>query len=205
MFVYNIVVGRSLSEQCIVREIGYRDLPSFQNYGYNGVERITLHRQAIIPSYEFTCCGNITEWGVDVQPGGGGDDGDYALDLQVWRPSPTVDDSTGAGQYSLVGNNRFTSISLDNDVAQVAPLAQNQVQFRPGDVLGFYVEEARNNDNDRGVNVLTTATFTSETVWYASVTTLNTMCSPVSVGSSGVLNTQLRGAPVISIASGDCV
>ena len=190
-------------EQCIVRESGDQDLPSFENYGNDG-SRITLHRQAIIPSYEFTCCGNITEWGVDVQPGGGGDDGDYTLDLQVWRPSPTVDDSTGTGQYSLVGNNRFTSISLDNDVAEVTPLARNQVQFRPGDVLGFYVEEAR--DNKRGVNVLTTTSFTSERVWYASVTTLlSTMGCPISAGSSGVLNTQLRGAPVISIASGDRV
>ena len=205
MFVYNnIVMGHPLSEQCIVRESGDQDLPSFGNYRYNdGVERITLHHQAIIPSYEFTCCGNITEWGVDVQPGGGGDDGEYSLDLQVWRPSPTVDDSTGTGQYSLVGNNRFTSISLENDVAQVTPLSRDQVQFRPGDVLGFYVEEAR--DNDRGINVLTTASHTSERVWYASVITLNTIGSPVSAGSDGVLNTQLRGAPVISIGSGDCV
>ena len=153
----------------------------------------------------FTCCGNITEWGVDVQPGGGSDDGEYTLDLQVWRPSPTVDDSTGAGQYSLVGNNRFTSISLDNDVAEVTPLSRDQVQFRSGDVLGFYVEEARDNNDDYGVNVLTTASYTSERVWYASVTTLSTMGSPVSAGISGVLNTQLRGAPVISIGSGDCV
>ena len=194
-------MGHSFPEQCIVRESGDQDLPSFQNYHDDGVERITLHHQAIIPSYEFTCCGNITEWGVDVQPGGGGHRNVYTLDLQVWRPSPTVDDSTGSGQYSLVGNNRFSAISLDNDVAEVTPLARNQVQFRPGDVLGFYVEEARGNND--GVNVLTTSSYTSERVWYASVTTLNTMGSPVSVGSSGVLNTELRGAPVISIALGN--
>ena len=70
---------------------------------------------------------------------------DYILDLQVWRPSPTVDDSTGAGQYSLVGNNRFTSISLPmgGGASQVAILtpssqAQDYIQFQPGDVLGFY-------------------------------------------------------------------
>ena len=185
-----------------MRGSGDQGLPSFQNYGFDGL-RITLHHQAIIPSYEFQCCGNITEWGVDVQPGGGGDDMRYTLDLQVWRPSPTVDDSTGAGQYNLVGNNRFTSIPLDNDVAEVTPLSRNQVQFRSGDVLGFYVEEARTDG--RGINVLTSASYSNERVWYASVTTLNTMGSPVSAGGSGVLNTELRGAPVISIASGDCV
>ena len=188
-------------EQCLETGNG-NDLPSFQDYGNGAGSRINLHHQAIIPSYEFTCCGNITGWGVDVQNGGGGDDMLYTLDFQVWRPSPTVDDSTGAGQYSLVGNNRFTSISLANNLAVVSPsVSQDQVQFSPGDVLGFYVEDAR--DDDRGVNVLTTSSYASERVWYASVTTLNTMGSPVSVGSSGVLNTELRGAPVISIASGD--
>jgi hypothetical protein len=87
--------------------------------------------------------------------------------IQVWRPSPTVDDSTGTGCYSLVGNNRFTSISLSNGVAQVTPSPQDYIQFRPGDVLGFYVEEA--SEATDGVVVLTTSSFTSELVWYASI------------------------------------
>ena len=181
-------------------------LPSFVNYGGRnmGTERITLHHQAIIPSYEFTCCGNVTEWGVDLQPGGNVDDGLYTLNLQVWRPSPTtVDDSTGSGQYILVGNNRFTSISLSEGVApslQVTPSVQNQAQFQPGDVLGFYVERARNSD--RGVNMVITASYTSETVWYASVATLYSIGCPISAGSSGVLNSLFQGAPVISIETG---
>ena len=173
-------------------------LPSFQDYGNDGVTRITLHHQAIIPRYEFTCCGNVTEWGVDVERGGNGDNRLYTLDLQVWRPSPTtVDGSTGSGQYILVGNNRFTSISPSGGVAEVTPSPRDQIQFRSGDVLGFYVEEAR--DSNRGVNVITTAEFTSETVWYASAATLQDIGCPISAGSSGVLNTQLRGAPVVSI------
>ena len=177
-------------------------LPNFESYGDKGVTRIRLHHQAIIPSYEFTCCGNVTAWGVDVQQGGGGDNRMYTLNLQVWRPSPTtVDSSTGSGQYILVGNNRFTSISLMNDLAQVSVMPQNQVQFQGGDVLGFYVEEAR--DDNRGVNVVTTTSYTSETVWYASVATLNSVGYSLSAGSSGVLNTELRGAPVISIQTGE--
>ena len=176
-------------------------LPNFQNHGNNGVTRIRLHHQAIIPSYEFRCCGNVTEWGVDVQQGGGIDNRWYTLDLQVWRPSPTtVDGSTGSGQYILVGNNRFTSISLSGGVAEVTPSPRDQIQFLFGDVLGFYVEEAR--DSERGVNVVTTASYTSETVWYASVATLQDIGCPISAGSSGVLNTQLRGAPVVSIETG---
>ena len=149
-------------------------------------------------------CGNITEWGVDLQPGGDKHQRAYTLDLQVWRPSPTVDDSTGTGCYSLVGNNRFTSIPLSNGVAVVTPSPQDYIQFRPGDVLGFYVEEAR-GAND-GVVVLDGGSFTSELVWYASIaptmaTSQNGDC-PYSVGSSGVLNTLTRAAPVISITTG---
>ena len=161
-------------------------------------------------------CGNITEWGVDVHPGGGKhqlpDGIPYTLDLQVWRPSPTVDNSSGTGCYSLVGNNRFTSISLNDQVAEVTPSSQDYIQFQPGDVLGFYVEEAREPDD--GVVILTSysdddgriTSFTSELVWHASIapsmaTSQNGDC-PYSVGSSGVLNTLIRAAPVISISTG---
>ena len=92
---------------------------------------------------------------MDVQQGGHDDDGLYTLDFQVWRPSPTtVDGSIGSGQYILVGNNRFTEISLSDNVAEISVRSQDQVQFLSGDVLGFYVEEA--TDSNRGVNVITT-------------------------------------------------
>ena len=79
--------------------------------------------------------------------------------------------------------------------------------FRPGDVLGVYVEEAREDDD--GVVILTSfdgTTFTSELVWYASIaptmaTSQNGDC-PYSVGSDGVLNTLTQAAPVISISTG---
>ena len=128
----------------------------------------------------------------------------YTLDLQVWRPSLTVDDSTGAGQYSLVGNNRFTSITLSDEVAIVTPSPQDYIQFQPGDVLGFYVEDARLTTD--GVVVLTSpSSFTSEVVWYASIEydpAMATSQSVYSVGSSGDLNSLTRAAPVISIETG---
>ena len=127
----------------------------------------------------------------------------YTLDLQVWRPSPTVDDSTGTGQYSLVGNNRFTSISnLRDEKAIVTPSPQDYIQFQPGDMLGFYVEEARFSGD--GVVVLTSPSgFTSEVVWYTSIDpAMATTQSVYSVGSSGNLNSLIHGAPVISIETG---
>ena len=127
--------------------------------------------------------------------------GEYTLSLQVWRPSLTVDDETGSGDYSLVGNNRFTSISVSSGVAEVTPLPQDYIQFQPGDVLGFYVEEAK-DDRNRGVVVLTTDSYTNELLWYASTTSQTVAGCPISVGSGGDLNTMLQGAPVISISTG---
>ena len=137
-----------------------------------------------------------------MEPGGGGDDREYTLNFQVWRPSPTMG-QTGGGVYSLVGNNRFTSISLSDGVAasSLLPSPSNYIQFRPGDVLGFYVEEAK-DDNSKGVAVLTTDSYTRESVWYASATSQTVAGCPISVGSAGDLNTMLQGAPVISIATG---
>ena len=208
--------------QACIRGRSGGGLPVVRNYRDNeGTDnkRIPRHHQAIIPSYKFDCsnemCGNITEWGVDVRPDGRShqlpDGTPYTLDLQVWRPSPSVDDSTGTGCYSLVGNNRFTLSTLTGGIAEsLVPSPSNYIMFRPGDVLGVYVEEADGNNNN-GVVVLTTSddisTFTSESLWYASIiptmaTSLNGDC-PYSVGSNGILNDVTAGAPVISISTGN--
>ena len=166
--------------------------------------RILRHNQAIITSYKFDCdqmCGNITKWGVDVRRDREVEQNTYTLDLQVWSPSHTVDDSTGTGQYSLVGNNRFTSISLSDGVAIVTLSPQDYIQFQPGDVLGFYVEGAIRENN--GVVVLTDSNFTNEIVWYASIDpAMATTQTVYSVGSSGDINSSTRAAPVISIETG---
>jgi hypothetical protein len=180
---------------------------------YKGKEnnhRIIHHNQAIIPTYKFNSCGNISKWGLDVFE----NTISYALDLQVWRPSPTVDDSTGTGCYSLVGNNRFTSITssqLSGGLVRVTPSPQDYIQFRPGDVLGFYVEEAiKSTYNTPGVVLRASPSYlTSERVWFASIhhdaaTSQNGDC-PYSVGSNGVLNTLTRAAPVLSVSISKCL
>ena len=144
-----------------------QSLPRLVDYAYDSTGRINRSYQAIIPSYQLQCCGEIRAWGVDVEPDYMINDfRRYTLNLQVWRPSPTVDQA-GSGDYSLVGNNRFPAIFLSGGVAEVTPSPQDYIQFQLGDVLGFYVEEAR-NDN-RGVVVLTTSSYTNELVWYASL------------------------------------
>ena len=192
----------NFTDQCVQTNNG-QYLPTFQDYYEERTSRITRYHQAIIPSYRLTCCGKIRAWGVDVEPGiYYASFRQYTLNLQVWRPSPTVDDSTGTGCYSLVGNNRFqfSNNDLRDGAFRISPSPQDYIQFQPGDVLGFYVENA--NDGENGVVALTTDSYTRESVWYASATSQNVAGCPISVGSGGDLNTMLRGAPVISIATG---
>ena len=156
---------------------------------------MTQHHQAIIPSYRFNCNGNITEWGVGVYSS----TSSYTLDLQVWRPSPTTDDSTGTGCYSLVGNNRFVSITPSRGVVVATPSPQDYIQFQPGDVIGFYIEEASLLSNG-AINLIKSGTYANQLVWLTSVapeiaTTLVTNCPLPALPW-----TSLRAAPVLSIA-----
>ena len=182
---------------------GTTGLPTFQNYRLGSelnADVIPHLHQAIIPSYRLNCCGYIVVWGVDVSPDGTGIDRMFTLDLQIWRPSPTVN---ATGCYSLVGNNRFTSVELDRWVAVVTPLPRERIQFQPGDVLGFYVESARGGSGEGVVilsdlNVQDDRGYETEEVWYARNPVIGSIGCPYPVGSTKVLNTFARAAPVIS-------
>ena len=196
---------------CLLNGAG-NTLPVLRDFNFSEIsKKIIRHHQVIVHNFRFQCCGNITAWGADVFRGRNGQQNEYTIDFQVWRPSPTVEDSIGAGQYSLVGNNKFTSISLlnmDNYLVRVTPSPQDYIQFQPGDVLGFYVEKAMSVSD--GVVLITTSGFSNESVWQASVDpTIATIQTIYSIGTSGVLNTAIPGAPVISVnvesKTGQCV
>ena len=132
----------------------------------------------------------------------------FDIDFQVWRPSPTVNET---GCYSLVGNYIVRSIAITgtpeiNHVAKVTPSPQDQLQFQPGDVLGFYVEShGTSSDFDNGVVLLNNGSHTNELVYFASIdataqTSQSGSC-PYPVGSSRALNSTTRAAPVISIST----
>ena len=177
-------------------------LPLFQGYGAPPAERIHHQHQAIIPSYKFNCCGNITAWGVDLNPVEY--DAMFSFDFQVWRPSPTVEND---GCYSLVANYLVENISPPlttiEHVARVTPLPRNQLPFQPGDVLGFYVEASGTgaSDHDNGVVVLDNDGFSNELIWHASITALTSSIGscPYPVGSTRLLSSPTSAAPVISI------
>ena len=202
--ILHIIISTA-QDNCLVTNNG-NGLPFFQGYSGNAgrpERRIQHQHQAIIPSYRFNCYGNITEWGVDLNPAEA--EATFDFDLQVWRPSPTVNQT---GCYSLVNNFlvRSTSIPVTpevDNVARVTPLPQDRLQFQPGDVLGFYVEShGTTTDDNNGVVLLNNASYTSELAWHASITALTSSAGscPYPVGSTGVLNISTRAAPVISIS-----
>ena len=178
--------------------------PELREYeGAANNNRIFLHHQAIVHTYKFNSCGNITAWGADVFQN---DQNIYTVDFQVWRPSPT-NNFTGAGCYSLVGNNRFTSISLNVGIVIATPSHQDYIQYQSGDVLGFYVENASpvSGRPDNGVVIQNTGDFTKDTIWYASIApamaTSKDLDCPYTVGKLGDLKSYTHAAPVISIAT----
>ena len=164
------------------------------------MHRIFQHHQAIIYTYKFNCCGVITAWGADVHPGEKARE--YTVDFQVWRPSRTVEDSTGTGCYSLVGNNRFTSISLRGGLARATPSSQDYIQFQPGDVLGFYMES--DEDDPRPGIVVNSDNVNREVVWYASIDPSEATkgCPyPWPTESDELSITLTHAAPIISIST----
>ena len=107
----------------------------------------------------------------------------------------------------------FTSVSLVNQVATVTPLPQDRIEFQPGDVLGFHMENA--DGNDGGVVILSDSGeqgnngYETEEVWYAAADVSNADIGdgecPYPVGTGGVLNTLTNAAPVISISYGKLI
>lgn len=192
------VVGQACHRTC--NQYGLPELKNYQDTGLKSAV-IPSHHQAIIPSYVFECYGNITEWGFTSTT-----DDIYAIIFQVWRPSPAVDTT---GCYSLVGSNRFTALSLDNDVAVVTPLPQERIQFQPGDVMGFYMESARGDG--RGVVVVSDLRtqgdrgYETEQVWYATVPSIIINPDPTCIYAVGLnrhLDTFTNVAPILSVSYG---
>ena len=197
----NVLYLSGQNDECLQTN-NANNLPTFMGSRGPAGERIEHQHQAIVTTYKFNCCGNITEWGVDLNPVE--DNLYFNFDFQVWRPSSTVNET---GCYSLVGNYAATSISIETSVteshvARVTP--SYQLQFQPGDVLGFYVEsEAEMTPEDNGVVLLHSGAFTSENVWHTSITSRSSQSGscPYPIGTDGVLNTLTRAAPVISIST----
>ena len=136
-----------------------------------------------------------------MEPSGGRyEDGAYTIHFQVWRPSPTVG-SDGAGCYSLVGENRFTSITFSNrGPISETPEPSNIISVQPGDVVGYYVLSNRGGND--GIQM--DSDDDSITIYYnkdngGNPISLGPDSCQVSVGFQGLLTEITSAAPQLSI------
>ena len=102
----------------------------------------------------------------------------------------------------------ITSVPLTDGVAVVTPQPEDRIQFQPGDVLGFMLE---NTDGTEGGVVLLRDSserddsgYETEEVWHADVSNAvirNGQCLfPVGTGPGRILNISTNAAPVISVS-----
>lgn len=152
---------------------------------------------AIVTSYQFQYFGDIIAWLAYVEPNGSlHSNGRFSSNFQVWRPSPTVSDN-GAGEYSLVGENRFINISFDaNDPISETPAPSDVISVRPGDVEGFFQSSIIRND-DLGIQLNRNFTYDRQ-VWYQTSFTGGTPSTLV-VGSGGELSSTTNAGVVLSV------
>ena len=189
-----------MSQSCFREDIPFGDLG-----GGGSSERFPSLTQAIVTSYEFQCCGDITAWQTYVEPSGGNHrDGEYSIIFQVWRPSPSVDID---GCYDIVGDDRYTDIQLiqgEDGLVNRTLDPSSFISVQPGDVLGYYTYL----DDENG-GIQHDPNFDTESVWYHTHTDDDPLMSrgmscpfPVGEGTDRVLTTFSSLGPVFSIDIG---
>jgi hypothetical protein len=176
----------------------------FRDLGGGGVsERIPTERQVIITSYQFQCCGNITRWQTYVLPGGNGQDGEYDIIFQVWRPTLGVENS---GCYIVAGEDIYAEIDLSRDGLVDRSLESvNYLTVQPGDVVGYYMIRKGRSGVDHGIQLEPREEDEGEAVWYSEIMTLITTgnvkkCLGRAPGRTLKLFT--NSAPVLSVDVG---
>ena len=110
------------------------------------------------------------------------------------------------GCYNLVGNNNFTSVVLDSPLTVVKPPPHQRIQFQPGDVLGFYAENANVGFESGGVKMLCDVNvrgdggYETEEVWYATNLVYSNANCLAAVGKGKLLDSFTNVAPIISVS-----
>ena len=202
---HDLCCQSNAAQQCFQPAIPFEQL----RHTDNDPVRLPNGRQAIVTSYQFQCCGDITAWQTYVEPGGARhQDGAYTIHFQVWRPSPTVG-SHGAGCYSLVGENRFISITLINRAVSETPEPTNIISVQPGDVVGYYVLSSE-EDVRYGDGIQMNSDDDSINIYYnedngGNPISLGPDSCQVRGGDGGLLTSSTSAAPQLSIDISKCL
>ena len=173
--------------------IGGDRLPLFNDPGRDGPRIESNPIQVIIKSYQFHCCGKVRGWAAFVEPGGGRHDDVYTVKFQIWRPTPMDSD-----RYIKVGENSFPSVRVSSSRIEEELSSNEQLHFQPGDVLGYYLEQA-GGDNG-GIQLDNENKFTQEELWYATGNSnLQNECR-LDISSGGDLSLSTTLGPIISVS-----
>ncbi len=197
------IIYLSIAQDCLTpADSQGKPIPFKDN---NTAPRLPSGSQAIITSYQFQCCGNITAWQTYVHPGGRRHRTEGSnIEFQVWRPSPTVNKD---GCYDLVGKNVFLNTTLQDHSGLFSKIIKpsDTISVRPGDVVGYYYKDSR---CIQGIQL--DENYQDESVWHkisdengdqAHSGNEKKIC-PFPVGSTGLLSSSTNAAPVLSINLG---
>ncbi len=147
--------------------------------------------QVIIKSYRFQCCGKIGGWAAYIQPGGGNHDDAYSIKFQIWRPT-----SENSASYEKIGENSFSPATLTDSYIAATPLPSQQLDFQPGDVVGYYLQQAGGSNGGLQFD----SDFTSEELWYATGNSDLQNDNSLEVGTAEDLSMSTNLGPIISIS-----
>ena len=130
--LFTIFISREGQETTVRGFIGLNTLRRKAVLQYGSVEQFKWQR--ILPSVNFSCSGNISNWVFVARSRTGEDHDQYPL-FQLWRPSGTEEYERVYESSSDGG--RFTA-SEDSGITIGEYLPHDPVPFRNGDVLGVY-------------------------------------------------------------------
>ena len=117
-----------------------QNLPKFVDQGEHS-PGLLVGIQVLIPTYQFSCYGKVTRWGIATER-----QGRHSIYLQVWR---ITNRHYGFPVYSLVGANKFDiEPSKPQILYYISPPTMDQIIVQPGDVIGFYLQNNSSIEDD---------------------------------------------------------
>ncbi len=182
-----------------------RDTIQFNDLGNSSSDGVAVPSlpggtQAIVTTYQFHCCGNITGWRAYKLSG------DAPIFFQVWRP-------TSEGCYTRVGENNCLPETLtksqncrysENQVEFLSP-ADNMISFQSGDVVGYFTGSSATGGG--GIQ-LDDDNYDEDMIWYNGRNDATTSVlddSSQCVNRERGLNLVARAGPVISVEIGKSI
>ena len=183
---------------------------------FSKIQKSNDRLQAIVPALNFSCTGRVTEWRACVVYGG--PYARYYMQFQVWRSTEVQ------GCYTLVGSNAsplgangvidVNLLPAPTNLCVDLPIAENeQIEFQPGDVVGYYADHFSSFGVDRTFGGVQWIEDDNVVVYHAVYVPLSDLkteyaISPLgpdpsaSTSNSHVLAMLTSGAPIITISLG---